>query len=242
MTPPREQFAFTLLEVILAVALSVGVVGAMFALYLHGVGVRDRVQDELDLLLTQRLTMDRMTSELRGAMEFKYLQIGLEGDAEQATWTTTVMPGPEVWDQRVATDAPPPPRSDVQLVGYRLRIETDQQGRKVVTGLERLCQRVLLAEIVTEAEDEKDQNAEIQVELITPAIRYLRYRYWDGQDWVDSWEGGNLPGAVEITLGPTPLDDPNGEPAGPLARRVVHIPAGVRSRGGTQVRGLGGDG
>jgi type II secretory pathway pseudopilin PulG len=36
---------------------------------------------------------------------------------------------------------------------------------------------------------------------LTDRIRYLRFRYWAGTNWVDTWSGMQLPAGVEITLG-----------------------------------------
>jgi hypothetical protein len=36
---------------------------------------------------------------------------------------------------------------------------------------------------------------------LTRAIKYLRFRYYDGSGWKDSWSGTSLPVGVEVTLG-----------------------------------------
>jgi hypothetical protein len=66
-------------------------------------------------------------------------------------------------------------------------------------------------------------------------------RYWDGTGWQDSWTGGDLPGAVEISLGASPMmeEGQDAEYEGELFRRIVHLPAGIRAQLGGRARGLG---
>lgn len=239
---------FTLLEVILAVTLAVGFVGVMFGVYFQGTKIRERSSERMDLLLAERLVMERLTAELRCAMEYPFLKIGLEGDGTSMTFTTTHLPGFAAWADRGALDDPPPVVSDVQLVGYRLRTEARADGGEMVSGLERTVQRVLMSDTVEEAEVEEDAEADeeareeavVSVMLVTRKIRHLRLRYWDGAQWVEQWTGGDLPGAVEVTLGDRPMTEDEAEYPGRLFRRVIDLPGGFRAAVGSRLRGLGG--
>jgi type II secretory pathway component PulJ len=245
--------AFTLLEVVLAVALAVGLVGAMFGLYFRSSSLRERANEHMDFLLAERLVMDQVTRELRSAMEFKFLRVGLEGQTDRMEFSCARLPGPSVWMESTVTEDPPPAEADVQLVGYRLRTEADETGQEVVVGLERTCQRSLLSRQVEEADAEAPgedadntalptDRAEVEVLLVTDRIRHLRLRYWDGTDWLEQWTGGDLPGAVEVTLGDRPMgeDQDESEYTGTLYRRVVYLPGGIRSAMMSRIRGLGG--
>lgn len=86
--------------------------------------------------------------------------------------------------------------------------------------------------------------------LLSEDIRHLRFRYWDGAAWSSSWTNGGLPTGVEVVLGPEPLTDspfaPDAETDAPpmaaadtgaaagspsvLFRRVVFVPAGAAVR------------
>jgi len=241
LTDRVEHYGFTLFEVVLAVSLTVGLVTGMFALYSQSMKTRDYVNKEMDMLLSNRLAMEHITRELRTGMQLQFPKMGMEGSSGEAEWVSAQIPGPEAWGRRTILKNAPPSETDIQIVGYRLRMSTNEQGRTVIDGLERTCQKIL-APILPE-EDEKnedktnesgytftiDRRAAIEVTFLTPHVKYLRFRYWDGNGWLGSWTGGDLPGAVEITLGPTilpenPLEDFDDE----FFRRVVFIPTGVK--------------
>jgi hypothetical protein len=41
--------------------------------------------------------------------------------------------------------------------------------------------------------------------LITDAFKYVRFRYYDGYKWLESWNDTFLPKGVEVTLGSEPM-------------------------------------
>jgi hypothetical protein len=227
----------------LAVALTVILSGIMFYLYGEALEVRDQVSEEMDLLMAERLIMSRMTSELRSAMEYPFMQTGMEGEAGSASWITVQAPGRAAWVVAGLDENTVPPECDIRMVGYRLRVETDEEsGEDVVTGLERTCQKILSASVAEEETEEETESAEIEVVFLTDRIKHLRLRYYDGSGWFDTWTEQDLPAAVEITLGDLPMaeEETEEEYAGKLFRRIVHVPGGRRARAGSNVRGLGG--
>ncbi|HDY65575.1 MAG TPA: hypothetical protein ENH84_05015 [Phycisphaerae bacterium] len=238
MTRRRNNMGFTLMEIILAVALTIALMGGIFAFYLQGLKIRDHVNEQMDILLSERLIMDRITSELRSAMQFRFLRMGMAGEEEKAQWISAQLPGPGAWAVRKTTDDPIPPETDIQIIGYRLRVGEDEEGQPVVEGLERTSQKVL-APVVAE-EGEPSEGKEIEVVLISPRIKYLRFRYWDGNGWINNWDGGDVPGAVEISMGihPLPEGTSHEDYDEDVFRRVVYIPGGVHGQGGSTVRGL----
>ena len=81
---------------------------------------------------------------------------------------------------------------------------------------------------------------------LAPEVSAIAFRYWDGTEWVDSWdsgEAGALPVAVEITLTIRPIRDPSElTSAGQMAdeedeeqwltySRIVHLLAAEASSG-----------
>lgn len=227
----------TLIEVLLALALTSGLVLAMTVLYRQVGQVRQRLTSEIRSIHDQRLIMQRVTDELRSAMTNRFLQIGLEGSLERMEFVTATLPGPIAWVQRDATDDPVPPEYDQQIVTYQLRYVETEEGDIVIAGLERITQKRLTTAIV-------DPDEDLDATLMSSSIRFLSLRYFDGAGWAESWTGGDLPMAVEVILGTTPL--PEGmELTAYLeqyetARRVVYIPGGRQALGTTIVRGLGG--
>ncbi len=229
-----DRRAFTLVEVVLGVSLAVGIVGTALAFYGHAVDVREIVTERIGAAASGRLVMDRITDELRGATTASLIQIGVEGSGDEIRFVTTVLPGPAAWAERRDIDDPIVPEHDLQLVGYRLRIEENEDDEMIVVGLERTCQKLLAARTA-----EEDQ--EIVADLLTDRIKFIYLRYWDGSAWLSSWSGGDIPSAVEITLGRQELDegdDPE-EYAHAVSRRVVFVPGRFVRGGGAIIRGPG---
>jgi len=231
----RRQSAMTLLEVVLAIALSVGVMGAAMAFYRQAVEVRGGLEGRMRDVESQRLVMDRITNELRGAMTYPFLQMGMEGQPGEVQFIVAHLPGPAAWAIRKSTEDPIQPESDLEMVGYRLRIEEDDDGQEVVAGLERTSQKVLTVREVDEEED-------LESVLVSSEVKFLALRYYHEGVWLTSWSS-DVPRAVEITLGASPLPDDTQPQDYPYEtfRRVVHLPAAPlpQQRGGTVVRGRG---
>jgi len=234
MTGRHPRRGFSLLEVVLAVTLTVGLLTAMFGFYRHAARVKDLVTTEVERVGAVRAVMGLMTRELRSAFVVRYLGQGIEGTDTSVRVASVTLPSGAVWVEQGAAEASPvPPERDVQIVGYRVRVVEDEDGELIVVGLDRTCQRLLTAR-------EAEEGQEIEVTLVTPHIRFLRLRYWDGSTWIESWSDNALPRAVEIVLGYKPLPE-DVEPVDypyPTHRRVVSIPGAARGQEGTVIRGL----
>lgn len=215
---------FTLMEVLLALTIIVGFLGAMFGLYWRSLEVRKQTNTVLDKVTAQRLALDRISNELQTAMVYPFLQFGLAGEAGKAEWITCRLPGPGAWMATDVMKSPRVPESDIQIVGYRLREGEDESGEMTILGLERTVQTVLAPEIVEEAEGE--DSAAVQMQLLTPHVKLIRFEYYDGEYWETSWTSADLPVAVKITIGDKPhdseqsLDDYTGE----TMQRIVYVP------------------
>jgi type II secretory pathway component PulJ len=224
------------LEVILALSLSLGLVAGILALYRHATNIRYRVTQHTEMVVAERVTMDRITNELRGAMVYPFLNFGMEGSDRRIQFITAKLPGPSVWAVRKSTEDPIPPETDLELVGYRLRGFRNESGECVIHGLMRTSQKILAAPTA-------EEGKEIKTVLLTPHIRFLDFRYFDGNEWVSEWTEGGLPLAVEITMGHEQLpEDMEAEDYAEhfeTFRRVVHVPGGQSSASGTILRGLG---
>ncbi|MBM4017169.1 MAG: hypothetical protein FJ288_02395 [Planctomycetes bacterium] len=229
----RARRGFTLLEVVLAVGLALALMAAMLTFYQQATQVRASLSLEAEKIGAERAIMNLITDELRSAMAPREMGMGLEGGLGGLRVPTTCLPGAAAWIVTAATETPPPAERDVQIVGYRPRIIEDEQGQPVIVGIERTCQKNITARVA-------EEGREIQTLLLSPHFKFIRFRYWDGNAWIESWGGGDLPGAVEIVLGEQPLPE-NVEPMDypyPIFRRVVFVPAGARTTAGTVVRGL----
>lgn len=231
MTRPRA--GFTLLEVILAISLTLALMAGVIGLYVYSLNIRRVLSDDARVVGTQRRVMEQMTAELRTAIVHHFTRTGLTGDGGQVRMVTACLPSASAWLETGATDGPIQPEQDLQLVGYRLAGEEDETGEWVVLGLERTVQKTLAA-------PSAEEGQEIVVRLIAPDVKFLGLRYWSDGEWLDNWGGGDLPLAVEIRLGTLPLPEDMSPADYPYDafRRVVYLP-GSRGRGGDGVRGLG---
>jgi len=231
--------AFTLTEVLVAIGMAVGLMAALLWFYQHAARVRRDVTDQLQRIQTRRLVMNRLTDQLRGAMVYPFLNIGMEGDTQSITFVTAVLPGPAAWAVRQGTDDPIPPQQDLVLTQIGLRVVEDDDGYQVIEGLEARTQKLIAATNVTEDDDsETDETSASESALLSPFIHFARFRYWDGANWVETWAQATLPAAVEVAFGHEYLPegtDPIDYPYD-LATRVIYLPG---SQGLSDDGGLG---
>jgi hypothetical protein len=212
------------MEVLLAVIIVVILMGAMFGLYWRGLEVRDRTTAMLDEITAQRLLLDRISEELRTAMVYPFLRFGLTGEVGRAEWIACRLPGPGAWTPAGITDAPRTPESDIQIVGYRLRYGEDENGDPIVVGLERTVQRVLAPETAEESDGE--DSAAVQVQFVTGHVKFIRFQYYDGETWSETWDASELPAAVQVVIGREPMteDATLDEYTAPTMRRTIFVP------------------
>ena len=239
----------TLLEVVLAVTIASGVMISAMVFYRQAIEIRRRLYAEVLSLESARLVMDRITNELRAATSYKFLEMGMEGDTTEVQFVTARVPRRRLWELRKGEIDQSSPEHDLQIVGYRLRTAQDKQtGNEIIIGLERTSQGILTAR-TTEADsnDEKtDERAHpelrkgIKYRLMSSGLHFLRFRYWRGGIWLESWTGGDLPHALEITMGTEPLGEETtaAEYQYPVFRRVVYIPGAGPPPRGTVIQGL----
>jgi len=245
---------FTLLEVMLAIALLVGFMGGLLGFYSYATDLRQRVGEQAGDLAAKRLVMDRITTELRGANVSRFLRIGLTGKSDRMQFIAASLPGAAIWVEAKTGEDPIPREHDLRLIGYSLQIPTDDNGEPlrdedgeiIINGLERTVQKLLTAPNVEEGET-FDEVQQIQRSLLAPQFKFLSFRYWTGDTWLDSWRGGDLPLAVEVALGAEPLpEDMEIEDyleTYPTSRRVVYLPGAAMPKPGSVVnRGAAGVG
>lgn len=222
MTHPRRKqpAGFTLLELLLAVA----VTGALAAGLFGGLGVvfdaRDAAESELENREAARAALSVLRDELACAVPpeagaladtFEGLSASNRGGEPADTLvfftTSLALPTGE-------------PRGDLFRVEWKL----EEAIRGPDEGTYRLVQYVtddLEAEAIPEPTPQ----------VLVRGVASLALRYHDGGDWVDTWDGierdGELPRAVEVTLGLPPVEseaaDRTDGTADTEPRRLVRI-------------------
>ena len=218
----RGARAFTLVEVILAISIAIGILVVALYFYSQATNLRAQLLEESDRISSIRLVMDRLTSELRNA--FAQPQTGFHGDATSLQFVTTEPPS-RASATRVGT-----PRTDLRLISYGLSKTLDGTN-EVATGLTRteqpLVEKPASTSAFSSATTLDATNAPARsLEPMTDSIRLLRIWYWDGNGWLATWKSDQLPRGVEITLGAEPLPDDASilDYRGELYRRVIYLP------------------
>lgn len=242
----HRTHAFTLMEIILALTLSMGLIASVFAFYRRTAEIRDHLTHEMQKVDGQRAAMDRLTGEFQGAIVYPFLGIGLEGTGDTVTFVNPVLVGPQAWDTWTENDPtaePVRPRQDLQMIGYRLRASRDGDDIVRVEGLERTSQTTLLAQMGDSADKvtrtivsngqvtDVEEGPEVEAVLVSSAVKFFAIRYWDGSAWQTAWGGGDLPLGVEITMGTEPLPEGVAAQDYPyeVSRRVVFLPGGIKA-------------
>jgi hypothetical protein len=240
--------AFTLIEVVLAITLTLGLVGSALSFNHYVQSVKRDVLGDVEAAMAQQRAMELMTCELRSAFlptlpqrDTSAAPVGLKGSAQQVDFLSTTLPGATAWLTPERHEAGMTPQGDVQWVTYRIRQGADKDGKATNAGLERLS----LAVIPLGGEG---VSSPTESDLVAPGVHFLHLRYHVGNGssggfsgtpengWSDNWDG-SLPLAVEITMGRRPLAD--GEDVqeylahNEVNTRVVYLPStGIAPLGG----------
>ena len=224
-----RRAGFTLIEIILALSIALGLLVVALYFYSQTANLRGQLLDETDRLAALRLVMNRITSELRSALEVP--QHPFVGEMSRVSFVTVA--APMRLTTRFDTNAPvSAPLSDLRWVSYGLGRSGDGTN-ETVTGLYGTTQANLdpprgrSAATSTLSPDTTNSIA-YGPAPITEVIRLFRLRYWDGSAWVAQWSSRKLPAGVEVTLGFDPLPDEAllTEYTSDLFRRVIRISGG----------------
>jgi len=183
---------FTLIEVLLALAILAAVLGVVYASFFNAeesIRRAETVRDDTDLArgLISRLSADIENTYVKGSANV----IGFTGAKEE----------PELDGEKRRLDSlslttltnwrrPGTKESELWEVGYRFQEKTGGDVNRVLLRREKreLTEDVPFAEGGTEYE-------------LTDRVRQLRLRYYDGAAWKDDWkwkEKASLPSRVEV--------------------------------------------
>ena len=238
-----SRAGFTLVEVILAISIAVGIL--VVALYFYGqaTDLRGRLIEEAERISSLRLCLDRLGGDLRQA--FAQPQIGFTGTASSMRFVTAGLPlrsGPSAasWSQPILLE------SDLRIVTYAAHV-SNEGTNQVVTGISRteapLLDKPPTASFSTNSPAATATSAGAgATPPVSPtptapgagrkgspwidSIHFLQLAYWDGSGWADHWDSSIPPEAVEVLLGAEALPegtDPLDYPF-ELFRRVIYLP------------------
>jgi hypothetical protein len=232
-----------LVEVILAILIISGIMTVLLYFYQRTAQVRQSALDETQFLSEARMFLDQVSGELRTARLVPDQFVGFEGSSNSVSFVCTGIPQVARWIVSTNENVALPPSTDLKRVSYSLLGGTNLLA---VRGLDRTEELLLgsgftastnATEFVDPTEEEDVLAAAdllLSTNLIgqlrpplTERIQHLRFRFWDGKGWFESWSGMELPTGVEISLGREPMPAvAEGVEAYPydLMRRVVFLP------------------
>lgn len=219
-----KRRALTLLEVLLAIGLMLLVSLLLFGFYDSVLRTRETVHKVTSAGYLAKMVAHRIAEEIRAANGFvPTLGPGVSGRERMLTIQTVTLPDKKLFKQRSIEERPPPAECDLKVVQYYLGYDKDDENYEYADGVIGMAPLGLVRrEIKTHFQNplyEKDENS-VHLDLVSPELKYIRFRYYDGVDWVDRWDigqepegqmGNSLPQAVEITVGyqevPPPVDE-----------------------------------
>jgi type II secretory pathway pseudopilin PulG len=216
--------AFTLVEVLLAVSISIGLLAVALYFYQQAAEFRAQVITEAERVSTARLIMDRITSELRTARRHGFYEQAFIGEPDFLQFIKTDVPSRMAWSggelgRSAAAE------TDLKLVRYSVAMSpgTNQSIAGITRTEEPLVE---YKEVIENSASVSLTPANSSAPLLTESFRYLRFRYWDGAEWVASWSKPALPRGVEITLGsePAPSEALNPVAPAPVASAFPDVP------------------
>lgn len=227
---PTARAAFTLIEVVLAITIAIGLLLVAMTFYQQSTLLRGQLMDEAERLSAVRQIMDRLAADLRVAPAHD--RIGFTGDSNSLRFASTALPlavgGMQSDLRRVVYRVTFAGESTNLTINGLFRIEEPAVDFFVSTRSPALATAGIDTNTITSGDLATQTTNAPASEPLTEAVRYLTFRFWDGTAWRDSWSGIAPPPGVEVTLGfePLPPDAGPEQLPGEVFRRVIFLPAG----------------
>lgn len=231
--------AFTLVEVILAIAIATGLLVIALTFYRQATDLRGQILVESERISVVRLVADRLTADLRQAQPVAGDAESFVGGSGSVRFTRaslavpsghgpdgSVSVGPDVVRVSYDTVTGPDGTNTVVLGIDRTESPLSVRPRAGISASASGSAAPLDASILAPAATNRP------AELLTDQVRFIRFRFWDGGAWQESWTNQVPPPGVEVVLGTEPLPDDATPETYPYEqfRRVVVVPAGSARR------------
>ena len=220
---PSWKRGFTLLEVILAITISTGLLIVALLYHRQATVLRSELLLESEKISAARQFMDRVAADLRSVPATS--SAGFAGTGASLKFVMAAAPnyGPGI-------------ETDLKLVSYSATMQVDGTNL-TVTGVTRVEKPLVdfieptLSPLLATETTETNLVAAALTEPLTEVIHFLRFRFYDGSAWRDSWQAVAPPLGLEVSLGFDPLPEDATPDKYPyeLFRRLIVVPAGTRS-------------
>lgn len=193
----RRSRAFTLMEILLALAISAIVLSVVSVVYFNALQLRNRTAKTYDEALPLQFALSVMKRDLVATMppggtltgEFQTTPT-IDSTASMDLYPGGQQVSPYIFTASGNIDDTTP-FADVQKVAYYLVDPTnnDLPGRDLV----RVVSRNLLAV----------NSEEVASQFLMSGVQTVNFQYYDGTSWVDTWDSttsSNLPAAIKVQL------------------------------------------
>jgi type II secretion system protein J len=195
----RRSSAFTLVEVLLALAICAIVLAAINAVFATAVRLRDRTSAAVDQALPANLAFDKIRADLKSVVgPFGFLAGDFKCDAQTMGTTmglSSSSGGGLDFFAASGVISDNGPWGDIQEVYYQLTPSTDR-NKSLGLDLVRNVNRNLLA-TTTQTPD---------TQLLMSGVESVDFECYDGTQWRNTWDTSagdtNLPTAVRIRIQP----------------------------------------
>ncbi len=262
--------AFTILEVMLAIVITTGLLATAMYFYQQSARLRNDLLEETERIGSARLILDHLSTELRCSLHHPAHRVGVKGGADWIEFLKASLPSQASW--QIPTEATPPayPETGYRLVRYELLkkpllegsldneanqqmidqvvLEPGQQAGDTNAVLASLMQGDAINRTVRRLLSAKTSTNDIGTVridpvLITDRLKHLKFRYLNAGAWVDAWPGPQLPLGIEVSLGIEPMSATNllDEYTNHVFRRIIRIPAAAAPRATPRSNNLPGD-
>lgn len=229
-----------MIEVLLAMGIAAGILTVVLFFYRQTESLRGRLLEETTRISAARMVMERLTMELgtvtrRGSSDFS-------GSADRIQFVRFDFP------QSVSTNrGGAVPESPFSMVSYSLSQGTNTDESGLMRSEEFLAGKTSAISTNDDLVLKTGGAQNRRFGTLVPQVQYLRFRYWDGTNWIESWNSGSIPSGVEVSLGCEPMPaetEPTEEYPYELYRRVIYVPnhtvSPTNSTDGATVALLGG--
>ncbi len=233
----KKLRSFTLLETMLALTIIIMILGAVYAFYGYSVRLTAAGREKLQDTQLARVILFKIASELKAVTSAgSRFSAVMVGEPDKITFLTTTLPSKLVFFPTDIFDKGRPVEHDLRSVQYYLG--RDENDPNIILGFERDELRCLLTPMIEEksveeltqediqnAQEEADkfkthfdlgdnkamsQQPILQQLILTDRIKYIRFDYHDGKQWLTRWhpiERDALPRAVKVTIGFSPVTE-----------------------------------
>ncbi len=218
---------FTLIEVVLAIGIAAGILMVVLFFYRQTEALRTGLIEETSRVSAARLIMERLSIELSAARRCESLQQGLTGGSDSLQFVRLDFPLQSSWTNQTNFVAAPAP-TPFRLVSYSLIQSTNGASGSGLVRSEKALSRRTTPVLFTNEDDASvvGGTAVPTNGLAIQQLQFLRFRYYDGTNWLEAWSAPDLPLGVEVSLGvdPLPPELTVDEYPSELYRRVIYLP------------------